>query len=515
MSNTSMNTEYANHRLSDGSLQNLREFLNDTPGIGNDLSNGRVTSTGSTTTRTLADRFADVVNVKDFGAIGDGITDDTNSIQLALDSASCIYFPEGYYKVTATLNIQPNQHIIGESRRSTFIGTEDTDLLLFNVNNANNCIIEHLGFTHEADLKMYTDATFAGQAIAARSGNSTHGVIIRNCYFRDIARQAIVDWAQDSSNWLIEGNHGERLGRELVFLAGARYARVTNNFAFQTGDDGIALNDNCINCVISNNVIISAATSYHVDDGALESSAGAGICTHGNNITITGNTILNPRNAGISLRAGADESGPENCIIANNVITGLENRGSWGAGIEISGAVGPNRFIGNTINLTNAPTRPAVQLQTITGNTNKTNGILTFDSNTFISSEANICFNQRTLNIERVNISNCIINGYRDIFYNGQGDTEYVYIKNCLTETASIRNIVRIQSGIVNNITISDNILEFDPSSVSTNCYVEASNQAIQNVFIRKVVPGADIRSGGNVINKVLQDFTGNYPPSP
>jgi hypothetical protein len=62
-----------------------------------------ITATGSTTARTLENRFADVVNVKDFGAVGDGVTDDTVAIQAALGTTStAIYFPAGAYRISAS-----------------------------------------------------------------------------------------------------------------------------------------------------------------------------------------------------------------------------------------------------------------------------------------------------------------------------------------------------------------------------------------------------------------------------
>jgi hypothetical protein len=62
---------------------------------------------GRITPRTPESRLTDEVNVKDFGAIGNGTTDDTAAVQAALDAASVantrLFFPAGIYRITSTL----------------------------------------------------------------------------------------------------------------------------------------------------------------------------------------------------------------------------------------------------------------------------------------------------------------------------------------------------------------------------------------------------------------------------
>ncbi|RSK55147.1 glycosyl hydrolase family 28-related protein [Bacillus canaveralius] len=56
-----------------------------------------------------------IVNVKDFGAVGDGITDDTVAIKKALyyGRNKKVYFPQGVYLIADTLTIKENTEVYG------------------------------------------------------------------------------------------------------------------------------------------------------------------------------------------------------------------------------------------------------------------------------------------------------------------------------------------------------------------------------------------------------------------
>lgn len=54
--------------------------------------------------RKLPKRLAKIHNVKDFGAKGDGVTDDTDALIAAYRSGN-VYYPPGVYRVTRTIDV--------------------------------------------------------------------------------------------------------------------------------------------------------------------------------------------------------------------------------------------------------------------------------------------------------------------------------------------------------------------------------------------------------------------------
>lgn len=78
---------------------------------------------GGSTSRNLAVRFTELVNVKDFGAIGDGVANDTASIAAALTfavSGNTVYLPPGSYLITSTNTLKNGVNILGENAKIVF-----------------------------------------------------------------------------------------------------------------------------------------------------------------------------------------------------------------------------------------------------------------------------------------------------------------------------------------------------------------------------------------------------------
>ena len=151
---------------------------------GNDIA-GFVIDTGpdknNPVVRTLQSKLDDIVSVRDFGAVGDGLTDDTAAIQRALDRPlgaaeavvvgaanfrhRAVYFPAGNYLVSSTILIPAYTKIYGEGKSvSRIIGSIDGPVA--RLCDTYGQVAENFGASNDAGVDPYiseyhvTDLTF-------------------------------------------------------------------------------------------------------------------------------------------------------------------------------------------------------------------------------------------------------------------------------------------------------------------------------------------------------------------
>lgn len=122
-------------------------------GTASSANDTTVLSTGSTTSRTLANRFADVVNVLDYipsaqhSAIKSGTStyDASTDIQTALNKRGKVIFPSGTYVINTWLKVLANTHIEGQEATiqvsSSVVSGDNFEgaFTLSNVLNGENC----------------------------------------------------------------------------------------------------------------------------------------------------------------------------------------------------------------------------------------------------------------------------------------------------------------------------------------------------------------------------------------
>lgn len=74
---------------------------------------------GGVTKKTPVSAFGQMASVKTYGAVGDGVADDTAAFNNALASSTAIYIPPGTYKITSKLTVPNNTTLYGAGRGTT------------------------------------------------------------------------------------------------------------------------------------------------------------------------------------------------------------------------------------------------------------------------------------------------------------------------------------------------------------------------------------------------------------
>jgi hypothetical protein len=314
-------------------------------GTGADLV-GYTAGTGATA-RTVQDRLRDIVSVKDFGAVGDGVTDDTAACQLALDTGKNVFFPDGEYRIVGRLGVSAGQNV------TTFGATVTADPVgsYLGIFGCDGDDINISGFRFKGNGVATTNAIESGfsQLGAAVRGHSVKNITVHNCSFSDFVFVQVYDASVGFNTC-----SGITVTENRFFSSCAGGLDV--NFAYYTGDCIVSKNHStsatdafCYISTVGSASVDPAGTelsvtSHHVisdniyikSNGDVVPGGRHGIIVHYNggdsHSTITGNVLVNGIRHGIYMRGdnvvGADTTGPD--IISNNIIRyfgGLEASG--------------------------------------------------------------------------------------------------------------------------------------------------------------------------------------------
>ena len=122
------------------------------------------TGTGAVT-RTITDKLNEQISVKDFGAIGDGIADDTLAFQRALTASKSVFVPKGTYRITSTIALGDGQSLVGVGDASELHTT--LSLTLIQIGGSYN---------HIANLKLFGGDV--GLKFAGISGPCVNNAIV-------------------------------------------------------------------------------------------------------------------------------------------------------------------------------------------------------------------------------------------------------------------------------------------------------------------------------------------------
>lgn len=181
-------------------------------------------------TKDVQTKLRDVVSVKDFGAVGDGTTDDTAAIQAAIDSLSVsggtVFIPQGIYRARG-IQTKRLVNILGAGPKYTkfrFISSGDL------ATDADSYVIEWV--TASSDIEGITIDGQGGSSASISVGNGVKVVpqavygmkrTMRNCIVEFFAgytaspsgtgygvneNYGVVDIRDGSGNYLLSGGNG-------------------------------------------------------------------------------------------------------------------------------------------------------------------------------------------------------------------------------------------------------------------------------------------------------------------
>tara|TARA_X000001382_G_scaffold58660_1_gene40284 strand:- start:3414 stop:6350 length:2937 start_codon:yes stop_codon:yes gene_type:complete len=302
-------------------------------------------------TTTVKAKLDETVSVKDFGATGDGVTDDRAAIQQAINTGKNVFVPAGTYILGSQVDVINDVVVKGEGEGSIFKCKDSTLMNMFVSTTANvKCYFEHVKFdgNYSNQAADTANRTFRWHDIDGAIGGARANprvLSFKDCYFcnggiTDILFESDGDVANSSDILIVKDCYfyGGSLSNRLASAGayGSRYIYCRggiNSFiegcTFDTGltsapaegragilHDG---NGNTNPATQYNQDFICNNDFYHVGKSTLSGTLGViDYYAASHDTLIANNRINNPYGRGISTKAGAS-----NIVIQGNIIKNL------------------------------------------------------------------------------------------------------------------------------------------------------------------------------------------------
>jgi parallel beta-helix repeat protein len=311
------------------------------------------------------------VNVFDFGAIGDGISDDTVAFQAAATSAAgkTLYVPAGFTYIVKNIQLSANTYVFGGGNLKLKVLAAGDGSPILKIN-GNNVTIDGILFDGDKAAQPadgFSDSyaisvTGLGRAYRAAintggeptSGNFTN-ITVQNCFFSNTYGAGLA--TQNCSGVRFLSNICDSLYFESVFAStttsGKTDIQITGNKITNIASGHVSINPNAILVAQSDRVIISDNIIFDVERDGIKQEGG-------NDIVISNNTIQSNSIDGFPAIAVQGNS-TIGLAITGNVLRNVQR------GIQLNSALFTSVTIsGNSIHNTTAATGDGIQLASMT-----------------------------------------------------------------------------------------------------------------------------------------------------
>lgn len=254
--------------------------------------------------RTLQAKNREIISVADYGAKGDGVTDDTAAIQAAANAAAgkALYFPgvAASYKISTAINLANSTRVYGDGKGSV-VKQASGDMSAFMVSNKSGVTVENLVILCEvAGTVAYNGGVYllGASKCTVRNvefvGLTWGGVLLQNSSQNTVTGCTFRDWLgtiQDSADVMIYQN--------------SNYNVISGNQCHGRGNHGIMVFDPYTNSTPTGNVITGNVVTQHTAYGIVVYIALATTVPYDSRNVIANNVISDILGSGIAGTSGA------------------------------------------------------------------------------------------------------------------------------------------------------------------------------------------------------------------